>query len=200
LMNHGHEGNHYYDTMEIDDETWEQCVLRPSSSLSRLLPLLLKERELIEILGGERTDGKPRKNNTTTALSKSCGTSLGRRGRCLGSETTSSRETTRRSSGASSRVYSTVSRRNRYAFLPLSPPFLLSSHFRRLTCPPPSSGNSSSPTPVTSATPGSAAKLPVVVALPLHLPLLSNNDHRMGTDTLITTSSSSSNNTLLRRR
>ncbi|GAA6031695.1 hypothetical protein JCM8097_001939 [Rhodosporidiobolus ruineniae] len=24
LMNHGHEGNHYYDTMEVDDETWEQ--------------------------------------------------------------------------------------------------------------------------------------------------------------------------------
>ncbi|GAA5899943.1 hypothetical protein JCM8208_005548 [Rhodotorula glutinis] len=23
LMNHGHEGSHYYDTMEVDDETWE---------------------------------------------------------------------------------------------------------------------------------------------------------------------------------
>ena len=27
LMNHGHEGQHYYDTMEVDDETWETCVL-----------------------------------------------------------------------------------------------------------------------------------------------------------------------------
>lgn len=26
LMNHGHEGSHYYDTMEVSDETWEQCV------------------------------------------------------------------------------------------------------------------------------------------------------------------------------
>ncbi|GJN87483.1 hypothetical protein Rhopal_000432-T1 [Rhodotorula paludigena] len=24
LMNHGHEGSHYYDTMEVSDETWEQ--------------------------------------------------------------------------------------------------------------------------------------------------------------------------------
>ncbi|GAA5843155.1 hypothetical protein JCM11251_003947 [Rhodosporidiobolus azoricus] len=24
LMNHGHEGNHYYDTMQVDDETWEE--------------------------------------------------------------------------------------------------------------------------------------------------------------------------------
>lgn len=23
MMNHGHEGTHYYDTMEVDDETWE---------------------------------------------------------------------------------------------------------------------------------------------------------------------------------
>lgn len=22
MMNHGHEGTHYYDTMEVDDETW----------------------------------------------------------------------------------------------------------------------------------------------------------------------------------
>ncbi|GAA5884757.1 hypothetical protein JCM6882_005380 [Rhodosporidiobolus microsporus] len=24
LMNHGHEGSHYYDTMQVDDETWEE--------------------------------------------------------------------------------------------------------------------------------------------------------------------------------
>ncbi|GAA5969909.1 hypothetical protein JCM11641_008081 [Rhodosporidiobolus odoratus] len=24
LMSHGHEGNHYYDTMQVDDETWEE--------------------------------------------------------------------------------------------------------------------------------------------------------------------------------
>lgn len=56
LMNHGHEGQHYYDTMEVDDETWETCVLlllsrfvrasvraeltfSPSSSPPCLLPL-----------------------------------------------------------------------------------------------------------------------------------------------------------------
>lgn len=24
MMNHGHEGTHYFDTMEVDDETWER--------------------------------------------------------------------------------------------------------------------------------------------------------------------------------
>jgi mRNA guanylyltransferase len=24
LMNHGHEGNHFWDIMEVDDETWEK--------------------------------------------------------------------------------------------------------------------------------------------------------------------------------
>lgn len=33
LMNHGHEGNHFWDIMEVDDETWESSVLSLSSLL-----------------------------------------------------------------------------------------------------------------------------------------------------------------------
>ena len=35
LMNHGHEGNHFWDIMEVDDETWETYV--HSLSLSFIL-------------------------------------------------------------------------------------------------------------------------------------------------------------------
>lgn len=41
LMNHGHEGNHFFDTMEVDDATWEECAhlsLHRSSCIANSVP------------------------------------------------------------------------------------------------------------------------------------------------------------------
>ncbi|GAA5970846.1 hypothetical protein JCM21900_000296 [Sporobolomyces salmonicolor] len=51
LMNHGHEGSHYYDTMEVDDETWEQWKASGEQYDDRVVEVVWdKQRETWKLL------------------------------------------------------------------------------------------------------------------------------------------------------
>ncbi|GAA5946212.1 hypothetical protein JCM10213_001642 [Rhodosporidiobolus nylandii] len=51
LMNHGHEGNHYYDTMEVDDETWERWKASKEQYDDRVVEVVWdRERETWKML------------------------------------------------------------------------------------------------------------------------------------------------------
>jgi hypothetical protein len=64
FMNHGQAGVHYYDMMNVDDDTWETYVLSFSSSART----------------DDSVDGRRAKSSTKIAWSRSCGTRTRRRG------------------------------------------------------------------------------------------------------------------------
>lgn len=64
FMNHGQAGVHYYDMMNVDDDTWETYVVSS-------LPATCADSS---------TDGRRVRNNTTIESSRSCGIRRRRRG------------------------------------------------------------------------------------------------------------------------